>query len=242
MKSWMCASLFICSLLMGCYPRPDWSDKDVDFLISKLESWNYGARSRAVWYLTKKTEERDKVITALTHVEVRSETARALGYMEPPAAEAVPALIEAVNLPENDRGKPMSGLNSDLLPLPMAAEEALKSIGTPEALEAIEEYKTLGTKLIESSVPDGASGVNADFINQNGITLRFSADRKRYCRMLTADGTTIWRQPVSGNTVTFKPEPDDPKLVSGSVYTLQVGVTDHWRRYSQITITFTTKP
>lgn len=253
MKTWMCAPLFVWSLLLGCdacHPEYTWDDKDVDFLISRLEnSWRVNARALAAWHLKDKIHQRDKVIAALTralrtdtHEQVRSFAAQALGKMNPPAAETVPQLVEALYLPKKDRGRPLSGLMPETPPLFNAAQKALESISTPEALKALEEWKGLGPKLIESSVPDGASGVDADFINEHGITLRFRGNRSGSCHMLTADGKIIWRKSFEKNAVTFKPRPEDRKLIDGTVYTVSVRVEDDSARFLKTTITFTTKP
>ena len=160
-----CASLFVGGLLIvilifmmfglvllgpqSCewiLPKESFEDKDVDFLISKLQSWRVRERDRAMWHFIDKTQERDKIIAALTdtllndsHEEVRVIAAGTLSVLTPPAIEAVPALREALNLPRKDRGKPIPWyMVLDVSPLPVAAEEALEKIGTPEALKAIE--------------------------------------------------------------------------------------------------------
>ena len=259
-----CASLFVASCLLflifgliligpqSCaellLPDESFEDKDVDFLISQLKNWRVHYRKSAAWKLKDKHQERDKIVAALTHTllndsheSVRASAAYALAEMTPPAAEAVPALREALNLPKADRGHPTNPLMEEE-PLHWVAKRALKSIGTPEALEAIDEFKKSGPTLIESSVPDGASEVDAEFINKNGITLRFS-DRAKSgsCRMRTADGAIVWYQSFETSAVTFKPEPDDQKLENGKVYTVDARVFDDADRKSNVTITFTTK-
>ena len=250
MKGLLCASLFICSLLTnaGCYRTPDWSDKDVDFLISKLKSRDAVNRGRAVSYLEDTTEERHKVVAALTHTllndkkeDVRGQAAQALGRMKPPAAEAVPALIAALNLPPKDRGKPISQYSSMPHPLPPEAKDALESIGTPEALEAVNEFRKSGPKLIESSVPDGASGVDPEFINAHGVTLRFRGNAHGNCSVYTAS-RRVWTKSFTTDSVTVKPGSDDRKLINGTVYTVSGRVEDDYYRKLDFEITFTTKP
>ena len=251
MKVTICVPLFVCALLTGCggcIPEEPWDDKDVDSLIAKLESWRQRNRIRAVWTLKNKTEQRDKVIAALTHTllndtheRVRSETAHALNLMTPPAVEAVPALIEALHLPPEDRGKPHSSYLTDVPQLLEQVQWTLELIGTPEALQGLAEWRKLGPKLIESSVLDGASGVDAEYINEHGITLRFRGNRSGSCHMLTADGKIIWRKSFEKNAVTFKPRPEDQKLVNGTVYTLKFRVQDDSYRFLLTTITFVTK-
>lgn len=252
MKSSICVSLVVCSLLMGCerfFPEESWKGKGFDFLISKLKDRNIRARGRAIWYLQYYPRERDRVINELTHTllndkreEVRSEAARVLGLMTPPAAEAVPALIEALNLPKKDRGQPQGLIMQlDVPPLLMAVGDALESIGTPDALKAIEEFKKLGPKLIESSVKDGASGVDPESINKNGITLRFRGNASGNCSILTADGKIICRKSFKKNSVSLKPRRGDPKLVNEAVYKVEVSLEDDSFRSLSATITFTTK-
>lgn len=251
MKGLLCASLFICSLLTnaGCYRTPDWSDKDVDFLISKLKSRDAFNRGLAVSYLEDTTEERHKVVAALTHTllndkkeDVRGQAARALGRMKPPAAEAVPALIAALNLPPKDRGKPISRYSSMPHLLPPAAKDALESIGTPEALEAVNEFRKSGPKLIESSIPDGTTGVDPEFINEHGITLRFGSNRLGGCSLYDAAGRRVWTKSFTTDSVTVKPGSDDRKLINGTVYTVSGRVEDDYYRKLDFEITFTTKP
>ena len=265
MKFRGCASLFCGSLLLfmiagliligprSCadwlLPRESFEDKDVDLVISKLKSWRVSTRDHAVLQLKDRTGDRDKVVAALTdtllndsYESVRASAAYALGRLDPPAAEAVPALREALNLPKADRGHPVSVMMYEE-PLHWEAKSALKSIGTPEALEAIDEFKRSGPTLVESSVPDGASEVDAEFINQHGITLRFS-DRTESgsCRMRIGGGAIVWYQSFNTSAVTFKPDPDDQKLENGKVYTVDARVWDDANRKSNVTITFTTKP
>jgi hypothetical protein len=210
MKGWMCVFLFVCSLLMGCDP-PDWSDKDVDFLISKLKSRDAFNRGLAVSYLEDTTEERDKVIAALTHTllndkkeQVRGQAAQALGRMKPPAAEAVPALIEA--------------------------------------LKAVEEFRKSGPKLIKSSIPDGTTGVDPEFINEHGITLRFGSNRLGGCSLYDDAGRRVWTKSFKTDSVTVKRGRDDRKLINGTVYTVSGRVEDDYGRKLDYEITFTTKP
>lgn len=268
MKNWGCASLVVSPILLlmifgmillhpqtcaeWVLPRESFEDKDADFLISKLKSWRFNLRDRAIWYLADKTDERDreKIIAALAHTllndsheEVRVSAAHVLARLTPPATEAVPALEEALNLPENNRGKPPFWLY-DGLRLPQAAEDALKSIsGAQKALEAIKES---GSPLIESSVPDGASEVDAEFINQHGITLRLRPATHGHCEILAPDRRTVWRQSfwltTTESLVVLKPRPDDPKLVNGTVYVLDVYAAHRATPYLIGKITFTTKP
>lgn len=152
MKAWLCVSLFMCALLTGC-ERGSWVDKDFAFLIAKLESRSLNTRIRAIEYLEDKTEQRERVIAALTHKllndtheNVRGRAARALGSMTPPTAEAVPALKKALHFPKEDRGKPLWDTRlprSTNYPLPYEAARALEKIGTPEALKAVDEFKKL---------------------------------------------------------------------------------------------------
>lgn len=261
MKDWTCVFLFACSLLMGChgcFPEDSWEDKDVGFLIDKLKSWHPDTRSDAVYYLKRKTQERktqerDKVIAALTHTllndtheKVRSQAAQALANMTPPAAEAVPALREALHLPEKDRGKPFIVPSSFYGPLPQEVEWALESItGAQKAIEAIEES---GPPPIESTIPDGASDVDAEFINIHGITLRLPRELPTHghCHILAPDQRIMWYQWFSTMArdifVTLKPGADDPKLVNGTVYVLEVYGYYKSTPYLITTFTFTTKP
>ena len=229
-------------------PEESFEDKDVDFLISKLDHWRVRYRDRAVWNLKYRTGDREKIIAELTHAllndtheEIRVSAAQVLARQTPPAAEAVPALIEALNVPENDRGKPLP-LFSDVLPLPMAAASALRSIGTPEGLAAIDDFKKAGPKLLESSVADSQSEVDAQFINKNGITLRFNDITTRVsCTMYTAGKRKMWRRSFKKSAVTFKPGFLDPKLINGKSYRLYVYVKDDFGRGLSTEITFTTK-
>ena len=245
----------------GCewaLPDESFEDKSVDFLIAKLDHWRVRYRVRALRYLSYKTDERDRIIAAVTdtllndtHEEVRASAARVLAWLTPPATEAVPSLIEALNLSDNDRGKPLPWF-ADILPLPMAVKGTLKAMGTPEALEAIDEFNRSGPKLVESSIADGASEVDAEFINQHGITLRVPRDNTHnvstlgHCRILDPDRRTVWRQSfttVARDTVTtIKPYSDDPKLLNGTVYVLEVECDYRSTPYLIGKITFTTKP
>ena len=274
MKNWGCASLVVGPILLlmifgmillhpqtcaeWVLPRESFEDKDADFLISKLKSWRLHLRDRAVWYLADKTDERDreKIIAALTdtllndsHEEVRVSAAHVLARLTPPATEAVPALEESLNLQENNRAKPPFWLY-DGLRLPQAAEGALDSInGAQKMLDAIKES---GPPPIESSVADGASEVDAEFINQHGITLRLPPGNTHnlstlgYCRILDPDRRTMCRQSfttmVRDIVVTLKPRPDDPKLVNGTVYVLEVYCRYRSTPYLTARFTFTTKP
>ena len=134
--------LFGCLIMMGCTGYQDWADKDTDFLISKLKSNRSSDRLRATRWLAKKTQERDKVIPALTHAllndkfEVnRVAAAQSLGKMEPPAVSAIPALVEA--LQKEDRGQPLDPLSSlTNWNLHAVVIEVLGEIG-PAAAEAV---------------------------------------------------------------------------------------------------------
>ena len=266
MKRWIYVPLFVGLLLILMGPEScEWmlsdesfEDKDADFLISKLKSWRINLRVRAAWNLKDKTDERDreKIIAALTHTllndsheEVRSETAEVLTRLTPPAIEAVPALEKALNLPKKDRGKRPSWAY-DGLRLPQAAEEALDSIiGAQKMLDAINE---LGSPPIKSSVADGASEVDAEFINQHGITLRlFLANTPNlltrvYCEILDPDRRWVWRHSFRTGpkdiVTTIKRRSDDPKLVNGTVYVLEVECNYQTTTYLTTTFTFTTKP
>lgn len=268
-----CASLLVGSLLflmiaslilMGpqscewMLPDESFKDKDVDFLISKLKSWRVRNRDRAIWNLKDKTQERDKVIAVLmdtllndTHEEIRVSAAQVLARITPPATEAVPALRKASLLPEKDRGKPIHWSDQlDIPQLPGAAENALNSIiGAQKALESIKESDP---PPIESSVADGDSGVDAEFINKHGIILRFPPTNTHglsthgHCEILAPDQRTMWRQSfttmATDIVVTLKPRPDDPKLINGTVYVLEVYGRYVSTPYLITKITFTTKP
>ena len=138
----------------------------------------------------------------------------------------------------------------DVLPLPQAAEEALDSIiGAQKMLDAIKES---GSPPIESSVPDGASQVDAEFINQHGITLRLPLGNtpnlltRGYCRILDPDRRPVWRHSFRTTAkdivTTIKPRSDDPKLLNGTVYVLEVECDYRVTTYLMTTFTFTTKP
>ena len=118
--------LISCLILMGCncnnsYVYVDWSDKDSDFLITQLKTNphpDYYQRHQAVFLLAEKTQERDKVIPALTYALLNDEyqlirvtAAKSLVKMEPPAVSAIPALITA--LQSEDRGRQLDFLVSD---------------------------------------------------------------------------------------------------------------------------------
>ena len=279
MKNWGCASLVVGPILFlmifgmillhpqtcaeWVLPRESFEEKDADFLISKLKSWRINLRDRAVWYLADKTDDRDreKIIAALTHTllndsheEVRVSAAHVLARLTPPATEAVPALEEALNLPENNRGKPPFWLY-DGLRLPQAAEEALDSIsGAQKMLDAIKES---GSPPIESSVPDGASEVDAEHINQHGITLRLPLANtpnlltRVYCEILDPDRRWVWRHSLRTGpkdivtTIKRRSEKrrsDYPKLLNGTVYVLEVECNYLSTTYLRTTFTFTTKP
>ncbi len=137
--------LISCLTVMGCYPmgchNPDWSDKDVDFLITQLKNNRfYNLREKAVYLLASKAQqERDKVIPALTHAlfdeyaYVREAAADVLGSIEPPAVSAIPALIETLR--DENTGR-TSVLNDEW---PSVHWTALMSLGKmgPDAAEAI---------------------------------------------------------------------------------------------------------
>ena len=112
----------------------------------------------------------------------------------------------------------------------------MEKIGTPEALEAIDKFRNSGPTLIESSIEDGALGVDAEFINENGIILRFGS-----CSVRTAAGETMWEKSFKGNAVTLKPRRGDLKLINGAFYTLNVRATDEFYRSYRTKIAFTTK-
>lgn len=265
-----CASLFGGSILLLIIPflmlfgpqscvellLPDESfeDGDVDFFLSKLKSWRLRTRNRAVWKLKYKTDERnrEKIIAALTHVllndsheEIRVSAAQVLARQKPAAAEAVPALIKALNLPKRERGKLTHYYLMDTIPLPEAAADALKSIGTPEALAALDEFKKAGPKLIESSIADNESEVDAEFINENGITLRFRGNTNGVAGLVhpaVSRHTRMWKQSVKADSVTLKPRRNDPKLLNGTVYKVDVYLKDDFYRTFHTEIAFTTKP
>ena len=117
-RSLLLISLFGCSIMIGCNGyNQDRSDKDADFLIAKLKSNRSSDRLKATRWLAKKTQERDKVIPALTQVLLNDEfeanrvaAAQSLGKLEPPAAAAIPALIDA--LQREDRGRPVGSTSS----------------------------------------------------------------------------------------------------------------------------------
>ena len=258
MNSRTYASLFFCLLLIGCdrcATEESWEDKDVDFLIAKLDSRRQWDRIRAVWQLQYKTEPRDKIIAALTHTllndtheENRSDAAHVLSVMTPPAVEAVPELIEALLLPPEDRGKPHTPLLQDVPSLEMQVEWTLEKLGTPEALAAIDEFKRMGPTLLESSVPDGVAGVDPDVINENGIALRLRGDiiqsKCELFKLPPSRRTLMWSKTFWGNAenaVTLKPGWRDPKLASGTTYTLKIRLRDSSDRWFRTTITFTTK-
>ena len=122
--------------------------------------------------------------------------------------------------------------------------------GAQKALEAIKES---GPPFIESSIADGDSNVDAEFINEHGITLRFPSSTRGTCKIVGPDQRTVWDEYVSpsvDNVVTLKPRwDDDPKLVNGTVYVLEIygyASTIPYHRgttpYLITTITFTTKP
>lgn len=254
MNSRTYASLFLCLLLIGCDRRAteeSWDDKDVDFLIAKLDSRRQRDRIRAVWKLRYKTEPRDKIITALTHTllndtheENRSHAAHVLGLMNPPAVEAVPALIEALFLLPEDRGKPHTPLLQDVCPLEMQVQSTLETLGTPEALAAIDKLKRLGPTLVESSVPDGAAGVDPDVINKNGIALRLRGNIDGKCRLYKYPPSRqklMWSKSFGGNAVTLKPGWLGPRLASGTTYIMTIRLRDSSSRVFNTRITFTTK-
>ena len=114
--------LISCLILSGCERRSDWSDKDVDFLITQLKSnRSYVKRRWAAYWLGKKIEERDKAIPALTQAllndesrEVRVTAAHVLGDMKPPAVSAIPALMEALQREYTGRVAPLASEEPNL--------------------------------------------------------------------------------------------------------------------------------
>jgi HEAT repeat protein len=136
--------LISCLILSGCERRPDWSDKDVDFLITQLKSNRFYAKRRwAAYWLGKKIEARDKSIPALTEAllndenrEVRVTAAHVLGGMKPPAVSAIPAMMEA--LQREDTGRVTMTQSLDVGDLHREVVSALGDMGT-EALPALME-------------------------------------------------------------------------------------------------------
>ena len=133
--------LISCLILSGCEDRSDWSDKDVNFLMTQLKSnRSNGKRSWAAYWLGKKIEKRDQAIPALTeallndkHREVRVAAAYALGAMQPPAVSAIPTLMEA--LQREDTGW-VSPPESERWDLHRSVVRALGDMGT-EAIPAL---------------------------------------------------------------------------------------------------------
>ena len=132
---------FISSLtVMGCF-SPDWSDKNADFLITQLKSnRDHDLRRKAIYLLARKTQERDKIIPALTHVllndefeHIRIHALDALGSIEPPAVSAIPALIEALR--HEDTGVELVSHSQNRF-LRRDVIELLREMG-PAAAEAI---------------------------------------------------------------------------------------------------------
>ena len=134
--------LISCLILSGCEGRPDWSDKDENFLITQLKSNRFYAKRRwAAYWLGKKIEDRDKVIPALTQAllndenrEVRVTAAHVLGGMKPPAISAIPAMIEA--LQREDTGQIKWIQSFDIQDLHREVVRALGDMGT-EAIPAL---------------------------------------------------------------------------------------------------------
>ena len=134
--------LISCLILSGCEDRSDWSDKDVDFLITQLKSnRSYGKRSWAAYWLGKKIEARDQAIPALTQAllndenrEVRVIAAHVLGGMKPPAISAIPAMIEALQREDTGQIKWIQSL--DVPDLHPEVVKALGDMGT-EAIPAL---------------------------------------------------------------------------------------------------------
>ena len=114
--------LILCSILMGCDFRIDWSDKDTDFLINQLRTGRSTKKRRwAAFWLTKKNRERDRAIPALTQAllsdeinNVRMAAVNALGSMKPPAISAIPALLEALQREDTGRIDWMDDTEGDL--------------------------------------------------------------------------------------------------------------------------------
>ena len=133
--------LISCLILSGCENRSDWSDKDVNFLITQLKSnRSYGKRMWAAYWLGKKTEDRDKVIPALTQALLNDEyrlvrvtTAHVLGGMKPPAVSAIPAMMQALQREYTGRVTPSASIDQDLHE---EVVEALGDMGT-EAIPAL---------------------------------------------------------------------------------------------------------
>lgn len=133
--------LISCLILSGCEGRPDWSDKDVNFLITQLKSnQSYDKRSWAAVWLGKKIEARDQAILALTQAllndeyrEVRVAAAHVLGNMKPPAVSAIPALMEALQREDTGRVVPLASEEPNLH---REVVRALGDMGT-EAIPAL---------------------------------------------------------------------------------------------------------
>ena len=139
---YMIIFLISCFILSGCEKRSDWADKDVNFLITQLKSnRSYGKRSWAAYWLGKKIEERDKVISVLTQAllndenqGVRVTVAHVLGGMKPPAFSAIPAMMEA--LQREDTGQVKWSQQLDVPDLHPEVVKALGDMGT-EAIPAL---------------------------------------------------------------------------------------------------------
>ena len=133
--------LISCLILSGCENRSDWSDKDVNFLMTQLKSnRSYGKRRWAAYWLGKKIEDRDKAIPALTQAllndenrGVRVAAAHVLGAMKPPAISAIPALMEALQREDTGRVTPTASEGRDLH---REVVKALGEMGT-EAIPAL---------------------------------------------------------------------------------------------------------
>ena len=133
--------LISCLILSGCEDRSNWADKDVNFLITQLESnRSEDKRGWAAYWLGKKIEDRDKVIPALTDAllndrrrRVRVAATHALGNMKPPAISAIPAMMEALQRLDTGSIEPPASEEWDLH---TEVVEALGDMGT-EAIPAL---------------------------------------------------------------------------------------------------------
>ena len=181
--------LISCLILSGCRDRPDWSDKDVNFLITQLKSnRSYHKRSWAAYWLKKKTEKRDQVIPALTQVllndesrDVRVTAAHVLGDMKPPAVSAIPALMEALQRKDTGQVHPLASEEPDLH---SQVVKALGDMGT-EAIPALmqvlhsdlEICSSAGVEIcqIDPSMQDTVIKAIVGKLNHEGEHIRSSA-------------------------------------------------------------------
>lgn len=113
--------------------------------------------------------------------------------------------------------------------------------GTATLNFTLTEPDTTPPSLSSSSPKDGATGVDPDDINQNGIMLTFNETISKSDLMVSKDGDNLgWISSAEGDTVTLNATPANP-LVNETTYEVSGSVEDASGNSGDVSISFTTK-